>query len=216
MRTMIAAVLLLASAFAHAAAMNVTIWQPVPGKAAQMMEHALAAKAIQEKLGAAVSIGMENTGRMHYAIGGFENWQAWAAFANKLSASEDWAAWQQRTGPDPAATQEENFLLDVLPGGNDGGNVYQVFIWQPRDGRLSDVIESATEAKGIHEKAGARVSIIVDQMNRMHYVMNFDDLNHWAKFQDTPNPEFGEFWDRQIQDPNSDLVEVYTANRLPD
>jgi hypothetical protein len=196
--------------------MNVTIWKPMPGKSAQMIEHALAAKAIQEKLGASITIGMENTGRMHYALGGFENWQAWAAFVAKLEANADWAAWQQRTGPNPAALQEENFLLNALPGGNDGGSVYQVFIWQPRDGRISDVIETASQAKVIHEKAGARVSIIVDQLNRMHYVMNYDDLNHWAKLRDTPNPEFTEFWDQQTADPNADLVEVYTASRLQD
>jgi hypothetical protein len=91
-----------------------------------------------------------------------------------------------------------------------------VFIWQPRDGRIGDVIESATEAKAIHEKAGARVSIITDQMNRMHYVMNYDDWNHWAKVQDTPNEAFAEFWEQQMADPNSDLVEVYTASRIPD
>ncbi len=214
MKTLIAAALLLACSIVHAAALNVTIWKPIPGKAAQMMEQAMAAKAIQEKLGATVTIGMENTGRMHYALGGFENWQAWAAFSAKLQASPDWAAWQQRVGPDPAALQEENYLLDMLPGSNEGGDVYQVFIWQPRDGRLGDVIESATEAKAIHEKAGARVSIIVDQLNRMHYVMNYDDLNHWAKTQDTPNQEFAEFWERQTADPNADLVEVYTASRI--
>ena len=216
MRTFFAAVLLLTCSLAHSAAMNVTIWKPIPGKEAQMIESALSAKAIQEKIGATVDIAMENTGRMHYALGGFENWQAWAAFVAKLEASSDWADWQQRTGQNPAALQEENFLLNMLPGSNEGGDVYQVFIWQPRDGRLSDVIETATEAKAIHEKAGARVSIIVDQLNRMHYVMNYDNLNHWAKTQDTPNEEFAAFWDRQTADPNADLVEVYTASRLAD
>ena len=100
--------------------------------------------------------------------------------------------------------------------GNDGGAVYQVYIWQPRDGRISDVIETATQAKAIHEKAGARVSIFVDQLNRMHYVMNYDSLNHWAKVRDTPNPEFQEWWDQQTTAPNADLVEVYTANRVGD
>ena len=219
MKTLIAAsaaALLLCASLTQAAALAVTIWKPFPGKSPLMIEQALAAKAIQEKLGATVTIGMENTGRMHYALGGFENWQAYAAFVAKLQASEEWAAWGQRAGANPGSEQVENYLLDVLPGASDGGNAYQVFIWQPRDGRVNDVIESATEAKAIHEKAGARVAINVDQMNRVHYVMNYDDLSHWAKNQDTPNQEFAEFWERQMQDPNADLVEVYTASRMPD
>ena len=99
----ITAVFLLASSLAYSAALTVTIWKPIPGKAAAMVESAMAAKAIHEKLGAEVSIALENTGRLHYAVGGFENWQAWAGWVAKLQTSEEWAAWQTRSSQSPAA-----------------------------------------------------------------------------------------------------------------
>lgn len=214
MRLITAAVLLLTCTLAHSAALNVTIWKPLPGKSAQMMEQAMAAKAIQEKLGATVTIGMENTGRMHYAMA-FDNWSDYAQYITKLQANKDWVAWQAKSGANPGSEQEENYLLNVIPGSVDDGDVYQVFIWDPRNGRAGDVVATAMEAKAIHEKSGVRVAINVDQLQRIHYVMNYDDLAHWAKVQDTPNPDFQTFMEKQSENPNADLVEVYTASRVP-
>lgn len=219
--TAIAAVLLLASSMAHAAALTVTIWKPIPGKAAAMLESAMAAKAIHEKLGANVTIALENTGRLHYAAGGFENWQAWAKWVAKLQTSEEWADWQARSGANPSALQEENFILNVVPGtsnpvgANNPGTVYQVFIWKPQGSQVGRLVQAALEAKAIHEKSGVTVGINVDQMNRMHYVMNYKDWSHWAKVQDTPNEEFEAFMLRQAANPTGELMEVFTANRLP-
>ena len=216
----IAVVFLLASSLAHSAALTVTIWKPIPGKAAAMMESAMAAKAIHEKLGGSVSIGLENTGRLHYAVGGFENWQAWADWVAKLQTSKEWADWQARAGQDPAAVQVENFILNVVPGTNvvgsdNPGTVYQVFIWDPPGSQAGPLVQAGMEAKAIHEKSGVTVGINVDQMGRMHYVMNFKDWSHWAKVQDTPNEEFDAFMQKMAANPPGELVEVYTANRLP-
>ena len=222
-RMMIAlgAMLTLMGSLAHAAALQVTIWEAIPGKAAAMMESAMAAKAIHEKLGASVTLGVENTGRLHYAVGGFENWGAWAKWVAKLEGSEEWAAWQQRAGADPSAIQKENFILDVIPGTNnpvgrdDMGDVYQVFIWDPEGTNVGPLVERAMEAAAIHAKAGITVGVNVDQHLRMHYVMNFKDWAHWAKVRDNPIEEFEQFMLRNAATPVGDLVEVYTANRLP-
>jgi len=162
-----------------------------------------------------VTIGMDNTGRMHYSVGGFENWQEWAKWAAKLQASEDWAAWGAAAQANPGSAQEENFLLNISPGSNSGGTFFQVFIWEPRDSGIGALLAAGMEAKVIHEKTGIRVSINVDQMQRMHYVMNYDNPDHWAKVQDTPNEEFAAFMQQQSANPLGDLIEVYTANRLP-
>ena len=218
--TAITVVFLLASSLAHSAALTVTIWKPIPGKAAAMMESAMAAKAIHDKLGADVTLALENTGRLHYAAG-FENWQAWASWVAKLEASEEWAAWQVRSGQNPAAVQEENFLLNVVPGssnpvGSDStGSVYQVYIWKPPGTQVDALVQSGMEAKAIHEKSGISIGINVDQEFRMHYVMNYKDWAHWAKVQDTPNEEFAAFLQKLAANPPGELVEVYTANRLP-
>ena len=212
MRIIIATALLLVGSLVHAAALTVTIWNPMPGKSMEMMQSAQAAKAIHEKLGASVTLGLENTGRLHYAAN-FENWQAWAKWVAKLQTSEEWAAWQAQTSKAPAAIQEENYLLRVIPGGSDVGNVYQVFIWDPTMG-TSALVATAMEAKAIHEKAGINVAINIDQMQRMHYVMSFDSWDDWAKVQDTPNEEFADFLDRQSKNPTGELVTVYTATNL--
>jgi hypothetical protein len=219
--TALAAVVLLSGSLAHAAALNVTIWQPIPGKAAAMMESAMAAKAIQEKLGASVTIALENTGRLHYVVGGFENWGAWAKWVAKLEDSEEWAAWQQQAGADPSAIQEENFILDTVPGTSipvgrdDLGSVYQVFIWDPPGTNVGPLVDRALEAAAIHAKAGIPAGVSVDQYLRMHYVMNYEDWAHWAKVRDNPIAEFEQFMLRNAATPVGDLVEVYTANRLP-
>ena len=218
--TAVTAVLLLASSLVQAAALAVTIWKPIPGKAEAMLESAQAAKAIHEKLGADVTIAIENTGRLHYALG-FESWTAWADWQEKVASSKEWAAWQARTNANPSAIQEENFQLDVVPGTQNPvgegspGNAYQVFIWDPPGMRTQALVQAAMEAKAIHEKHGVTVGINVDQLGRMHYVMNFRDWKHWAKVQDTPDPDFANFMLRQAVNPTGELVEVYTATRLP-
>jgi hypothetical protein len=116
MKYIIATLLLaLTMSIAHAAPLNVTIWKPALGKTALMLEHAMAAKAIQEKLGATVTIGMENTGNMHFAVAGFENWQAWAKYVAKLQKSKDWAAWQASAGQAPASQRWWNQLWRRKP-----------------------------------------------------------------------------------------------------
>ena len=59
---------------------------------------------------------------------------------------------------------------------------------------------------------GAAVTILTDQMNRMHYVMNFANWDVWAKFQDADHPEFEAFMQKQQQDPTARLITVYTAS----
>ena len=149
---------------------------------------------------------------MHYATT-FENWAAWAAFGRKLEKSEAWSAFLAKVNQEPSAELEDNYLLNVpAPGGN--GSVYQVFIWESEPGRGNDLFQAAMQAKAIHEKAGASVGINYDQMQRMHYVMSFDNWDAWAKFQDTPNEEFDAFVAEQNKNPNAKLVKVYTASNL--
>ena len=93
--------------------------------------------------------------------------------------------------PDEAQITEVRGPHQVAAG--EVGDVLQVFIWESQPGRTAETIEAAMGAKAIHEKAGASVSITVDQLGRMHYVMQFDSWEEWGKFQDTPNPEFATY-----------------------
>ena len=96
---------------------------------------------------------------------------------------------------------------------SDGG-VYQVFIWEPLDGKVGALMQGGIGANPIHEKAGANVAVYRDQLNRMHYVMQFADWETWGKMQDTPNPEFAAYMQSASQNPSGRLVQVYTASSL--
>ncbi len=212
MRTIVIGLLLSISAFAQADVLDVNIWKSMPGKAPLTFQYGAEARAIHQDLGADVIIGADTDGRMHYVLT-FENWAEWAKFGAKAQASEEVAAFFTNANQNPSAQLEDNYLLNVAAPGGDG-SVYQVFIWQPELGRGGDLFEAATEAKAIHEKRGASVGILFDQLNRMHYLMGFESWDAWAKFQDTPNEEFAEFMQKQNQDPTARLVKVYTANNL--
>lgn len=192
----------------------VNIWKPLPGQNQELIKNGQEARGILEKNGANVGLGMDLQGRMH-VVTAFANWAEWAEFNAKLNASKNWLMFLTKVRKNPSAELEDHYLLNS-PSPSDGGagNVYQVFIWEPVLGRGDSLVSSAIQAKAIHEKSGAKVSINVDQLGNMHYVMSFDSWDSWAKFSDTPNSDFQAFMQKQSQNPNAKLIKVYTANSL--
>jgi hypothetical protein len=201
---------ILTSSSAIAQVLEVNIWKPIVGKVPLTYEYAMEAKAIQEKLGATVSIASDLDGRMHFALS-FDNWSNWAEFGNKMADSKDWAGFIGKINAEPSAELESNYLLNVVSPGEDGP-VYQVFVWEANPGQVNTLIENTLEAKAIHEKGGASVGVYVDQLNHVHYGMSFPSWEAWAKFQDTPNPEFQNWMSQQNQNPTATLIKVYTAS----
>jgi hypothetical protein len=206
--------LLVASAAPIAAAevLQVNIYKPTPGNSAQTFANGQEARAIHQKLGGNVIIGADTEGRMHYVLT-FENWAAWAKFSAKIDASKEATAFNQKIATNPSAELEDQYLLNVpSPGGV--GAVYQVFIWEPLPGRAGQLIQSGMKAEAILEKSGADIAINVDQLNRMHFIVSFDNWDAWAKFSDTPNEEFQQFMATQGENPNGILVKVYLAESI--
>ena len=212
MKTFVTVLLLMMSSVVAAEVLVVNIWKSMPGGNQQTLQYAQEAKAISIKLGGNMNVGVDMEGRLHVAQG-FKNWVAWAEYSQKQNASKEWIAFMQKISSAPSAELEDHYMLNAPVPGKVGA-VYQVFIWEPAMGRGSDVYKSAMQAKAIHEKAGARVAINIDQLQRLHYVMSYDGWNAWAKMQDTPNPEFQAFMQKQGEDPNAKLVKVYTANSM--
>jgi hypothetical protein len=211
MKILAIGLLLSISSFTVADVLVVDIWKSMPGMSQLTLQYGQEAVAIQKSLGANTTLGVDTEGRMHVARG-FKNWAAWARFGQKLQASKDWAAFLEKVNRDPSADREDQYMMNSpVPG--KAGAVYQVFIWEPVLGRAGEVYQSAMEAKAIHEKAGARVAINIDQLQNFHYVMSYDSWDAWAKMQDTPNPEFEAFMAKQRENPNAKLVKVYTASR---
>ena len=213
MKTKLLFLLTLVAGSAFADVLEVRLWKAIPGNSAQLTQHASEARSIQQKLGGQVVVATDRQGRLHYATA-HKNWVEWAAFQEKLQASDEWTDFAQKIGTAPAATLEAHYLINqvvpMLPS-----KVYQVYVWEAYPGRRAQLIESASTAQPLHEKLGASVGINVDQMGRVHYLMSFDTWGDWAKFQDAdPTDEVSDFFAEFYSNPPGKLVEVYSVTRV--
>ncbi|MFP6837855.1 MAG: hypothetical protein VB948_17295, partial [Pseudomonadales bacterium] len=83
MKTITFVLAMLVAAWTHAAVLSVFVWDAPPGGDATMIETAMAAKAIHEKLGVSVSVLVDEVGRASYLIN-FESWEAQGKFQDSL------------------------------------------------------------------------------------------------------------------------------------
>jgi hypothetical protein len=210
MRLLLVIALTLFTSLAGAQVLEVNVWKPKMGGAAGTQAAAKEAQAIIAKAGGNASIGIDRDGTLHF-VTNHDNWAGWAAQSAKLEKNEAWTSFIAKWNADPSAELIENYLLNTPVAGDDG-DVYQVFIWEAELGRGSDMFQAGVQAKALHEKDGAAVTIHFDQMNHMHYVMNFESWDAWAKFQDADHPEFEAFMQKQQQNPTARLIKVYTAS----
>ena len=75
---------------------RVFIWQPTPGKMADIYETFMAAKAIHESLGARVNIyneGIGGTGNIHYVMS-WDSWSSMASSGDAIAMSPEFRALQ--------------------------------------------------------------------------------------------------------------------------
>ncbi len=210
MRLLIVIALTLFTSLAGAQVLEVNIWKPKMGGSMGTLTAAKEAQAIIAKEGGNASIGVALDGTLHF-VTNHDNWAGWAAQTAKLEKSKAWTSFIAKWNADPSAGLVENYLLNTPVAGDDG-DVYQVFIWEAELGRGPDMFQAGVQAKALHEKGGAAVTIHLDQMNHMHYVMNFESWDAWAKFQDADHPEFEAFMQKQQQNPTARLIKVYTAS----
>ncbi len=211
---MLASVMLVG--FARAEVMEVTIWKPlagVPNSGPDTFESGLRAKEIQEKHGGEVSVARDMRGRMHFAVA-HESWAAWNQWWNKLNDDPKNTAFWQEVNGSPTADQVDHYLLNVVASGK-SGPVYEVFIWEPMPGQLERLLEAGVGAKAVHDKSeGVSVSVAVDRLQRMHYILQFEGWDAYAKYWDTPNPEFDAYMAKQNADPSGRLIKKYTGSNL--
>ena len=204
------------SSIAHAQVLEVFIWKSLPGVAnstPQLFANALRAKAIQEKHGAQVSVARDHMNHLHYSVM-YENYAAMNEFYTKLNQDEANAEFWNDSNANPVAELHETYVLDVIASGK-GGPVYEVFIWQPLPGKVNEMIEAAMGAKPLHDKAGlGSAAILMDRLNRMHYLLQFESWEQHAKFWDTPNPEFNAYMEKLNKNPNATLVKNYSGGEV--
>ena len=210
MRTLIAGVLILFSSFTMAQVLEVNIWQPMPGMAGKTIEYAKVAEEIVNEMGGNAMVGQDRDGSLHF-VTSHKNWAAWADFQKRSNENKAWARFISDFNDKPSAVLIKNYLLNTpAPGKN--GPVYQVYIWQPELGRAADLLQAGMKAKAIHDKEGVTVAIHTDQMQNMHYVMNYESWEAWAKYQDSPHPEFQKFMEEFSNNTPGKMIEVYTAS----
>ena len=216
MKTITFALAMLLAASTQSAVLSVFVWDAPPGGDAALIETAMAAKAIHEKLGADVFIGMDQRGRMHYGINA-ENAAARGALFDKIQASEEFAALMNNASQsDKAGAMIMAYNMNVALGGGVGGKVVHAFQYQPNQGRIGDVIAKMAEAKAIHEKLGVSVSVLVDEVGRASYVINFDSWEAQGKFQDSldGNEAWQAFQASLATDPSAQLIDVFRVTML--
>ena len=213
MNKILLTIILLLPALTVAQVTQVTLWEPLPGKSDEMMATAAQGVAISKKLGLQPALALDTHGRLHY-ITTFEDWESWGEFQAKAAADPEMQAFVSGYTRNPSATQLESFMLDE-PLSGVPGSVYHVFVWQPYEGRTSELFAKANEASKIHSKAGAGVAINMDQLGRMHYVMSFENWSEWGKFQDNPTSDWANFWSAFLENPPGKVIETYMASQIP-
>tara|TARA_B110000014_G_scaffold256578_1_gene239872 strand:- start:17709 stop:18401 length:693 start_codon:yes stop_codon:yes gene_type:complete len=80
---------------------RVFIWNPAPGKMAEVLNNFAKAKKIHESLGAKIDSyreGIGGTGNLHYLMS-FKSWADMAKFSNELDQNKEWIEFQLSTDP---------------------------------------------------------------------------------------------------------------------
>ncbi len=88
-------------------------WRPKPGRGAEFIGQSTRAKKIHEKLGADVSVEVDEKGNVFYAMN-FASWEAQGKFADATAASEEWSAFLAEVSKDPTAKQVETYRITTM------------------------------------------------------------------------------------------------------
>jgi hypothetical protein len=209
MKKLLIACIAMVSGYATADVGDVRLWDPAPGRAAELYQAATTAKAIHEKLGASVTIATDQDGNMHYA-NVFDNWESWGKFQAALAVSADWQAFFTSFGMNPPGELVATFFVNnpVVAKAN---NVSVVFSWDVLPGRTADMVALSQEAAAIHAKLGASAGINIDDIGNVHYELTFDSWEAWGKYTVAlqNSKEWAAFIAEASQDPIAELVKVY-------
>ena len=210
---LLAGLVLLLPSMAMATVTHVTLWEPLPGKSAQMMTTAAKAVELNKKLGMQAVTAIDTHGRLHFAMA-FDDWAQWGEYQARAAADADMQAFVQGYSTNPSAVQLDSFMLNQpLPSAP--GSVYNVFIWEAYEGRSVDMLNKAMEAAAIHQADGVSIAVNVDQLGRLHYVMSFDNWADWGKLQDAPSAKWTAFMSDFQSDPTGKIVQTFLARQLP-
>jgi hypothetical protein len=193
-----------------------SLWQPAPGRSAEMYQAASEARAIQEKLGAVVFIGTDQLGQMLYETT-FKDWGAWAAFVTKMRASKEWTAWVAKYFvANPNSTQVGSWYLNSPVVGKTQA-VTAVYSWDINNevpGAFDAFMAIAQQAVPIQAALGGSPGINIDELGNVHYSLSFDSWESWAKFNAAleKSTEWAALLKKANEKPTAELVKVYMVD----
>jgi hypothetical protein len=205
--------------FAFAASASVTEvhqWQPQPGKFAAFMKGAEEARAIHEKFGAVVFIGIDQMGLVHYAMT-FPDWGAWGEFGDKVSTSKEWADFNTKYDTaDPNGKHVAAMFLDS-PVEAKTQPVLAVASWKVQPGKLDSAIATMREFAPVDTKLGASVGIDTDELGNAHYEMTFPNYAAYGKWivAAQKSPERSALIKKWDAAPQAELVRFYVIEQYP-
>lgn len=202
---------LLSLGSAQAEVMEVNVWKTIPGKGAEAAAAFKEARAIHERHGAGVSIINDFEFNTRYVMF-FDSWQAWNKSAGGFLQDKEWQALIARGQKDPVLEHQANHLINIIERSETLGSVVETYIWEPLPGGNQRLFDAGLRSKKLHEKAGVSVLVGADRLDRMIYSISFPDWNAYAKFMDTPNPEYQAFMAKEMANPSGKLVEVITGS----
>lgn len=84
----------------------------------------------------------------------------------------------------------------------------------PETGRAGEMLQTAAQARAIHEKLGASVYVGTDQSGNVHYALSFADWAAWAKFDAAvgKSKEWNDFMQNVGANPPGEMVNVLFLN----
>ena len=212
MKKLLIAALALLSGYAQAEVADVNIWEPYPGRAADLRDAAQEARSISQKLGIEVYVGLDQRGNLHYGNTA-DSWETWAKQQAALAESADWQAFVTKYESDPSGKLVESFNI-FSPMVAETKAVSVVFSWDVYPGKTDEFLTSAQEAAAIQTKLGASVGMHIDDLGDVHYEVTFDSWGAWARW-DTAmanSEEWAAFWTAAGEDPTGELRTVYRVN----
>ena len=190
------------------------IWSAVPGNGPQLFRNGMEAKAIHEKMGAAVSIAADQDGDMHYVVS-FPDWAVWGMFQDAAASNEAWQSFWQRVNKVATAEISATYMVNMVTVA-ESQPASLVYSWDVDQGKTSDFVALSQKSKTMHERMGASIGIHVDELGDVHYLMTFPSWEAWGNFQAkaATDDEWQTFYAETGKNPVASLIKVWRLNAM--
>ncbi len=206
--------LMLACTHSQADIAVANIWSAVPGNGNQLFMNGMEAKTIHEAMGASVSIAADQDGDMHYVLS-FSDWAAWGRFQDAAASNEAWQSFWQRVNNVATAEISATYMLNMATVAKTQ-QASVVYSWDVDPAKTQDFVAMSQQSKAMHERMGASIGILIDELGDVHYEMTFLSWEAWGKFQAKAarDKKWQTFYAKSLADPIARLVKVWRLNAM--